>query len=91
MTFTDNIDFYFPPAAHAQFYLTANPTGGFNQQGKFSTLDNSGQWFRDPTTNTLYLWTPTGDNPNNTNHTVEAKARSSHVRHCEQLLRLPRH
>ena len=63
VTFTTNLIGY-NPAAHEQFYLT----------GKLCALDASGEWFRDPTTNTLYLWTPTGDSPSN--HVVEAKART---------------
>ena len=51
-------------AAGDPFYLT----------GKLAALDAAGEWFRDPTTNTLYLWTPTGDSPGN--HLVEAKART---------------
>ena len=42
--------------------------------GKFSALDASGEWFRDPTAKTLYLWTPAGDSPRR--HVVEAKART---------------
>ena len=52
------------PAAGDPFYIT----------GKLAALDAAGEWFRDATTNTLYLWTPTGDSPGN--HVVEAKART---------------
>ncbi|MCY2996247.1 MAG: carbohydrate-binding protein [Planctomycetota bacterium] len=52
------------PAAGDPFYLT----------GKLAALDTAGEWFRDATSNTLYLWTPTGDRP--ANHVVEAKART---------------
>ena len=52
------------PAAGDPFYIT----------GKMAALDAAGEWFRDATTNTLYLWTPTGDSP--ANHVVEAKART---------------
>ena len=51
------------PAAGDPFYIT----------GKLACLDSAGEWFRDATTSTLYLWTPTGDSPSN--HVVEAKAR----------------
>ena len=52
------------PAAGDPFYIT----------GKLAALDTGGEWFRDATTNTLYLWTPTGDSPSN--HVIEAKART---------------
>ena len=52
------------PAAGDPFYIT----------GKLAALDAAGEWFRNTTTNTLYLWTPTGDSPGN--HVVEAKART---------------
>jgi hypothetical protein len=52
------------PAAGDPFYIT----------GKLAALDAAGEWFRDATTNTLYLWTPTGGSPGN--HRVEAKART---------------
>jgi len=57
------IDIYGAIAGNA-YYLT----------GKFQALDSPGEWYRDPTTGTLYLWTPTGDSP--ANHVVEAKARA---------------
>ena len=63
VTFTTNLRDY-KPIAEEQFYLT----------GKLSALDASGEWFRDSSANTLYLWTPTGDSPSN--HVVEAKART---------------
>jgi hypothetical protein len=52
------------PAAGDPFYIT----------GKLACLDTAGEWFRDATTKTLYLWTPTGDSPGS--HVVEAKART---------------
>lgn len=52
------------PAAGDPFYIT----------GKLACLDTAGEWFRDATTKTLYLWTPTGDTPSS--HVVEAKART---------------
>jgi hypothetical protein len=57
------IDIYGAVAGNA-YYLT----------GSFQALDSAGEWYRDPTTGTLYLWTPTGDSP--ANHVVEAKARA---------------
>ena len=54
---------YETPVAGNKFYLT----------GKFVGLDSAGEWYRDPTTSKLHLWTPAGDNP--TKHTVEAKHR----------------
>ena len=63
VTFTTNLGDY-KPVADEQFYLT----------GKLNALDASGEWFRDSTTNTVYLWTPTGDSPSS--HVVEAKART---------------
>ncbi|HWE96270.1 MAG TPA: right-handed parallel beta-helix repeat-containing protein [Tepidisphaeraceae bacterium] len=41
--------------------------------GKFKALDAAGEWYRDPTTGRLNLWTPASDSP--TSHVVEAKAR----------------
>ncbi|MDB5356353.1 MAG: carbohydrate-binding cenc domain protein [Phycisphaerales bacterium] len=41
--------------------------------GKFKALDAAGEWYRDPTSGQLYLWTPAGDNPGS--HVIEAKAR----------------
>jgi hypothetical protein len=52
------------PAASDPFYIT----------GKLVALDAGGEWFRDSIAKTLYLWTPTGDSPQN--HVVEAKART---------------
>ncbi len=54
---------YEVPTAGNHFYLT----------GKFQGLDSPGEWYRDPTSNTLYLWAPTGDSP--ASHNVEAKQR----------------
>ncbi|MGD8239354.1 MAG: right-handed parallel beta-helix repeat-containing protein [Armatimonadota bacterium] len=41
--------------------------------GKLEALDSPGEWFLDPQTHTLYLWTLEGDSP--ASHTVEAKVR----------------
>jgi probable HAF family extracellular repeat protein/parallel beta-helix repeat protein len=51
------------------------PTAGnrFYLSGSFQALDAPGEWYRDPNTSRLYLWTPAGDNP--TRHTIEAKHR----------------
>lgn len=51
-------------AAGDPFYLT----------GKLAALDTGGEWFRDAAAQTVYLWTPTGDRPDQ--HVVEAKART---------------
>ena len=51
------------PRAGDEYYLT----------GKFVALDAAGEWFRDPATRTLYLRTPTSDNP--ASHTIEVKRR----------------
>ncbi|GAF94180.1 unnamed protein product, partial [marine sediment metagenome] len=37
---------------------------------KFEELDSPGEWYLDKDSNTVYLWLPDGDNPNN--HTVES-------------------
>ena len=55
---------YTTPIAGNPFYLT----------GKFSALDAAGEWYRDPTSNLLYLWTPASDSP--TKHTIEVKRRT---------------
>ena len=56
------------------FYLDGLPPTG---NAAPVDLDSPGEWYLNinPQThsNTLYLWTPTGDSP--ANHTVEAKAR----------------
>ncbi|MDB5300059.1 MAG: carbohydrate-binding cenc domain protein [Phycisphaerales bacterium] len=54
---------YEVPRSGDRIYLT----------GKFKNLDAAGEWYRDPTSGSLYLWTPAGDNP--ASHTIEAKAR----------------
>ena len=51
------------PAAGNKFYLT----------GKFIGLDAAGEWYRDPTTGRVYLWTPNGASP--ATDTVETKSR----------------
>lgn len=51
------------PQAGDRYYLT----------GKFSALDSAGEWFRDPSSGQLYLWTPNSDHP--AKHVVEARAR----------------
>ena len=54
---------YETPAVGNHFYLT----------GLFKGLDGAGEWYRDPATGRLYLWTRSGDNP--ASHVVEAKHR----------------
>lgn len=51
------------PAAGTRFYVT----------GSFKALDSAGEWYRDPNTSRLYLWTPNGDSP--AGHLVEARHR----------------
>lgn len=41
--------------------------------GRFEALDAADEWFRDPATGMLYLWTPGSDAP--ASHVVEAKRR----------------
>ena len=54
------------------FYV---PTKGnkFSIMGKLKSLDAPGEFYHDPTTNTLYAWMPASDSP--TLHDVEAKNR----------------
>jgi hypothetical protein len=54
---------YSQPSAGNHFYLT----------NSFKSLDSAGEWYRDPTTGTLYLETPNGSSP--AGHDVEAKHR----------------
>ena len=54
---------YEVPSAGNPFYLT----------GSFRALDGPGEWFRDPSTGKLYVWTPGSDNP--AAHLIEAKHR----------------
>ena len=51
------------PTAGNRFYLT----------GTFRALDAPGEWYRDPTTGQLYVWTPSSDSP--AAHLIEAKHR----------------
>jgi probable HAF family extracellular repeat protein/parallel beta-helix repeat protein len=55
---------YEDPTAGDQYYLT----------GSFQALDAPGEWYRDPNSGQLYLWTPAGDSP--ANHLIEAKHRT---------------
>jgi len=54
---------YEVPTAANRFYLT----------GSFHALDAPGEWYRDPSTGQLYVWTPGGDSP--AAHLIEAKHR----------------
>jgi probable HAF family extracellular repeat protein len=51
------------PTSGNHYYLTDS----------FKALSGAGEWYRDPTTGQLYLWTPTGDSP--ANHDIEVKHR----------------
>jgi len=59
----EHLSSYEIPAAGTRFYLS----------GTFNALDGPGEWYRDPATSRLYLWTPNGDSP--ASHVVEAKHR----------------
>jgi parallel beta-helix repeat protein len=52
------------------YYITGDP---YFTAGQFQNLDSAGEFYRDPTTGKVYLWTPAGDSPSS--HVVEAKAR----------------
>lgn len=54
---------YEDPASGNPYYLT----------GSFQALNGAGEWYRDPNTGLLYVWTPNSDTP--ASHVVEAKAR----------------
>ena len=51
------------PTAGNSYYLT----------GKFQALDAPGEWYRDPTSGQLYVWTPRSDDPSG--DLIEAKHR----------------
>jgi probable HAF family extracellular repeat protein len=51
------------PTAGNKYYLT----------GTFQSLSAAGEWYRDPTTGKLYVWTPNSDSP--TSHDIQAKHR----------------
>jgi len=53
------------PTAGNKYYLT----------GQLQDLDSPGEWYRDPSTGTLYFWAPGGINPGTPGNTVEAKHR----------------
>lgn len=54
---------YEDPASGNPYYLT----------GSFQALDGPGEWYRDPNSGLLYLWTPASDSPSG--HVIEAKQR----------------
>ena len=51
------------PAKGTSYFLT----------NSFKSLNSSGEWYRDPTSGKLYLWTPGSDNPSS--HDIEVKRR----------------
>lgn len=60
-------------------YADLNVKEGFILVGKLEFLDSPGEWYYDNESRTVYLWTPSGDSPNNyeirgsvTNYGVEA-------------------
>lgn len=58
---------------HATVYedpISGNP---YYLTGSFQALKGPGEWYRDPNSGLLYLWTPNGDNPQA--HLIEAKRR----------------
>ena len=59
----EHLTSYELPKAGNTYYIT----------GSFNALDAAGEWYRDPTTGLLYVWTPTGDSP--AAHDIEAKHR----------------
>jgi probable HAF family extracellular repeat protein len=59
----EHLTWFERPRAGNTYYLT----------GSFNALDAAGEWYRDPTTGLLYVWTPTGDSP--TAHDIEVKHR----------------
>jgi parallel beta-helix repeat protein len=52
------------------FYITGDP---YFTAGSFQTLNSAGEFYRDPNTGLLYLWTPGGESP--ASDLIEAKAR----------------
>jgi hypothetical protein len=64
ISYTPGLDKNSIPVAGNKFYLW----------GKFKALDAPGEFYRDPTTNTLYAWMPASDSP--TLHSVQAKHRT---------------
>jgi hypothetical protein len=52
------------------YYITGDP---YFTAGQFQNLDAAGEFYRDPNTGLVYLWTPAGDSP--ASHVVEAKQR----------------
>lgn len=53
--------------------LSPNQRTSYYLSGKLETLGHGGEWFYQPTSHTLYLWTQDGDSP--AGHTVDAKQR----------------
>ena len=60
-------------AIHGDYPYVPRVNDAFFLYGLLSFLDTNREWFRDPNTGALYLWTPAGDSP--ANHVVEAKRR----------------
>jgi fibronectin type 3 domain-containing protein len=61
---------YYLVGAGDPFYITGDP---YFTAGSFQNLDSAGEFYRDPNTGKVYLWTPAGDSP--ASHVIEAKAR----------------
>jgi parallel beta-helix repeat protein len=70
----DTLYYTLPPIPAGSIDIPgAVATNGYYLTGKFQALTGSGQWYRDPTSGLLYLWTPNGNNP--ALDTVEAQHR----------------
>ena len=65
------LTFTYQEAGSASEHPTAG--NGYYLFGKFQALDAPAEWYHDPTTGRLYLWTPHGDSP--AAHLIEVKAR----------------
>jgi hypothetical protein len=77
--------FYWWPRRDCLYFRQSCPTcvsrrgqhpsagNGYYLFDKFQALDAPGEFYHDPTTGQLYVWTPNGDNP--ANHLIEVKHR----------------
>jgi hypothetical protein len=61
---------YYTAVPGDPYYITGDP---YFAAGQFQNLDSAGEFYRDPNTGILYLWTPYSDSP--ASHVIEAKAR----------------
>jgi hypothetical protein len=72
MNLDDNQPYVDPDYLDSYLPTQGNP---FWLSGRYSELRAAGEWYRDPTTSRLYLWTPDDTDPST--HNVEAKRRIS--------------